>query len=479
MARLSRAELDHDRLYRQFLERNPEFDGQFLTGVLTTGIYCLPSCPARRPKPENVRFFRTPDEARRMGLRPCRRCRPDALYRGEAWYENIFERTAERVRRAPAEFADVSAIARAAGLSRTALNLLFQEHAHESAGVFLRRARVERAKQALATGRAPLEAMAESGFESSSAFHQQFAARTGLTPAAYARIGEDFTLRLPPRYRTREVLDFQGRDRESVSEAVTADGLRKCVSIGGKAAVIDISFRRGEAVCRTDAPDRYAAHEIATRMLGFESDPTLFERQHGGDEIFGPLIRRQAGLRIPLTADAWEALAWSVIGQQISLAAAVRLRREMIAAFGMRHASGMTAHPAASVIAELDPAALTRLRFPAFKAEYLIAAARALALFCIRLSREWSALHMAREMRRVRGIGPWTIQYSLLRGVGMADCLPASDAGVIRGLKQLAEKIQNEPNFKEPAAVQQLMARFLPFRSLATYHVWQSLKGTE
>ncbi|MCP4250656.1 MAG: DNA-3-methyladenine glycosylase 2 family protein, partial [bacterium] len=62
---------------QRFLNRDRAWDGRFLTGVLTTGIYCLPSCPARRPKPENVRFFTAESDARDAGLRPCKRCRPD------------------------------------------------------------------------------------------------------------------------------------------------------------------------------------------------------------------------------------------------------------------------------------------------------------------------------------------------------------------------------------------------------------------
>jgi AraC family transcriptional regulator of adaptative response / DNA-3-methyladenine glycosylase II len=72
-------------------------------------------------------------------------------------------------------------------------------------------------------------------------------------------------------------------------------------------------------------------------------------------------------------------------------------------------------------------------------------------------------------MRAVRGIGAWTIQYFLLRGVGFADCLPASDAGLMRGLGNLTGARPGE------TAVRELMAKYSPFRSLASYHVWRSL----
>ena len=134
---------DGDALYAQFLLRDHANDGKFLTGVLTTGIYCLPSCPAKRPKRENVRFFHDPDEARSSGLRPCFRCRPDSFYRGEEFHESLFEQTVARVLRNPGAFRAIPDLARAAGLSRTALNDLFREHAHESPGAFLRGVRVD------------------------------------------------------------------------------------------------------------------------------------------------------------------------------------------------------------------------------------------------------------------------------------------------------------------------------------------------
>ena len=63
--------------WQMVLDRDGSADGQFWYGVTTTGIYCRPQCPSRRPKPENTKFFMTPEAARAAGLRPCKRCRPD------------------------------------------------------------------------------------------------------------------------------------------------------------------------------------------------------------------------------------------------------------------------------------------------------------------------------------------------------------------------------------------------------------------
>jgi 3-methyladenine DNA glycosylase/8-oxoguanine DNA glycosylase len=189
--------------------------------------------------------------------------------------------------------------------------------------------------------------------------------------------------------------------------------------------------------------------------------------------MLGELFRRQHGLRIPLTPGPWEALAWAIMGQQISLKAAVALRRELIAALGARHSSGLRAHPDPAAVAELDVEALRALKFSRSKAEYLIAAAKAVASGELPIAnlRELSAKHSARLLGSVRGIGPWTIQYAFLRGFGFADCLPAGDAGLAQGLGRLCGERPDEPRIRET------MARFAPYRSLATYHIWASLKA--
>jgi 3-methyladenine DNA glycosylase/8-oxoguanine DNA glycosylase len=208
-------------------------------------------------------------------------------------------------------------------------------------------------------------------------------------------------------------------------------------------------------------------------MLGMDSDASGFERQFAGDPLLGALFHRQRGLRIPLTPEPWEALAWAIMGQQISLKAAVALRRELIAAIGLQHQSGLRAHPSAEAVGGMNVEALRKLKFSRSKAEYLIAAARAVASGELPMAdlRELSAKHSARLLGSVRGIGPWTIQYVFLRGFGFADCLPSGDAGLAQGLGRLSGQRPDAPEIRET------MSRFAPYRSLATYHVWASLKG--
>ena len=283
----------------------------------------------------------------------------------------------------------------------------------------------------------------------------------------------EFTLALPKGYRCREVLDFYARDPESVSERVSANTLIKCALIDGLPVVLEIDFTEDTALCASDAEDLAAAKRVVTRMLGIETDAEEFEKRFIDDPLLGPLIARQRGLRIPLTPDPWEALAWAIMGQQISLKVAVMLRRNLIAAKGSRHDSGLRAHPSSAVVATMNVAGLRELKFSGSKAEYLVAAARAIESGALPVH-EMHAMPVERAASlasAVRGIGPWTVQYFFLRGLGLLDCLPAGDAGLAQGLGRITGTRPSEKQIRE------MMGRFAPWRSLATYHVWVSLKG--
>src|SRR5512147_2436799 len=107
------------QMYARVLASDADYDGRFFTGVLTTGIYCLPSCKARKPKPGNVRFFPSADAARAFGLRPCRKCHPDDFARGADPVLETIEAVVTEVRATPAAFADARAVVRRSGFGTT------------------------------------------------------------------------------------------------------------------------------------------------------------------------------------------------------------------------------------------------------------------------------------------------------------------------------------------------------------------------
>src|SRR3954467_11377408 len=197
--------LARERMIDRMLASDPAYDGRFLTGVLTTGIYCLPSCRARKPKPENVRFFDNPESALRAGLRPCKRCRPDDFYQRYDPDQEIVETLIERMRRAPASFAGIEDLERVSGLGSSKLHELFRLHFHATPAQILGRARVEAAQRLLLTTDRPVADVAfEVGYEGLSTFNENFRRLAAMTPAAYRRLlgAAEFRLTLPHSYST-------------------------------------------------------------------------------------------------------------------------------------------------------------------------------------------------------------------------------------------------------------------------------------
>jgi AraC family transcriptional regulator, regulatory protein of adaptative response / DNA-3-methyladenine glycosylase II len=467
-----------ESMLERFFARDRASDGRFLTGVTTTGIYCLPSCPARRPLPENVRFFRTEEEARGAGLRPCRRCRPDHFYRRFDPELERAEGVAAAVRADPAGAGDAAALAASAGVGATRLNALFRRHFHLSPAAFLARERVAAACRALAAGAGVTEAAFAAGFESLSAFHLNFRRRTGLSPGAYRALGEarGFVLALPPGFRADAVLAYLGRDPLSPVERVSGAEAAKALRLEGAPAVLRMRFEGAAAGCAVEsaAPPSAAqmreAHAAAVRMLGLGGDPAAFERRMARRPELARLVAPRRGLRIPLTADPWECLAWAIVGQQVNLPFAYALRRTVVELAG-EGVDGMRAHPTAAAVAALDPADLAVRRFSRRKAEYLVDTARLVASGELTLDPAASATATERRLLEVRGIGPWTAQYFLMRGCGFADCVPAGDAALSAALARFFA-LEARPDAEGTRA---RMAPFAPFRSLATFHLWASL----
>ena len=462
--------------------RAGRFDGKFLVGVLTTGIYCLPSCGARQPKPENVRLFRTESEALAAGLRPCKRCRPDLYYRGEDSDLALFAALAARVRASPGEHADATALARTCGVSQTKLGELLRAHAHLTPAAWLRRERVRAACRALLeTQQRVVDVGHAAGFESESAFHRQFLALTRMTPGAYRGLNgaSVFMLQLPAGYRATEVLAYHARDPQGVGERVRGSTVVKALALGDDVALLEIELEPHVAWCRVhadaDVVERRiaAVHWAALRMLGLTLDVQSFETRAARDPRMGALTARRPGLRLPLAASGFDGLCWAIIGQQINVPFACALRRELLELAGTE-TFGMRAHPTPDRVAAIRVDELARRRFSRKKAEYLIGAAQ--AVVSGRLDADGlgdgSAVAAERDLTRLRGVGTWTARYMLMRGAGFADCAPVGDVALAAALQKLTAA-DERPG---PEQVEELMRPFAPHRSLATFHLWTSLK---
>ncbi|MGV3616601.1 MAG: DNA-3-methyladenine glycosylase 2 family protein [Fimbriimonas sp.] len=462
-------ELTREEMLAAMLASDAAYDGRFVTGVLTTGIYCLPSCRARKPKPENVHFFATFAAAREAGLRACLKCRPDAFERGESDQEqSALESLVAHVRQEPAAYPEIATLARALRIGETKLFALVRRHFHTTPADLLSEARVAEAQRLLRTTDATVAEVAYGvGFEALSSFYAHFQGRTGMNPSAYRRLagGQPFVLALPCPYQTAPFLRHLGRDAQSVTERVTGNLAEVAVWLEDQPAALTLTFDGDEVhVQAPRAP--YEAHALATRILGFAQDAAAFEAQavkNGHPE----LVRGREGLRIPQTPTFFDALVWSVVGQQVTLGFAYTLRRRLAEHLTEPMENGLRPPPTAAMVARMEETDLVAMQYSRRKAEYLLGIARAVPNLV-----GASATRAETTLQAVRGLGPWAANYVMMRGLGFGDCVPLGDTGLRAGLRKLHGR---DVEMKETAT---LMAPYAPHRSLATFHLWQSLHET-
>lgn len=182
-------DLDDDARWRIALAKDRRFDGCFVTGVLSTGIYCRPSCPARPPKRENVRFFARPEDAEAAGLRACLRCRPEAQARDEAAVAEALNLLQAAEQAVPLE-----RLAVVTGYSPTHFQKVFKRAVGLSPAAYQRVLRLERAADALSGGESVTEAIYEAGYSGPSRFYEA-SDRLGMAPSAWAAGGKGVTIR--------------------------------------------------------------------------------------------------------------------------------------------------------------------------------------------------------------------------------------------------------------------------------------------
>jgi AraC family transcriptional regulator, regulatory protein of adaptative response / methylated-DNA-[protein]-cysteine methyltransferase len=181
--------LSETQCWNAMMARDRSFDGRFFFGVVTTGVFCRPSCPSRHPMRQNVRFFRDAAEAEQAGLRPCRRCRP--LSDPQAAIKDLCRYLEEHCEERP----DLAALAARAGLSRFHLQRTFKAAVGVTPKQYLEAHRVGKLKKELRHAKDVTTAVYEAGFGSSSRVYERADSRLGMTPNQYRRGGGGVTIR--------------------------------------------------------------------------------------------------------------------------------------------------------------------------------------------------------------------------------------------------------------------------------------------
>ena len=440
--------------YEAVRGRDPRFDGVFFIAVLTTGIYCRPSCPATTPKRENVRFYPSAAAAQAAGFRACRRCRPDAVPGSAEWNlrADVIGRAMRLINDGVIDREGVSGLAARLGYSERQV----QRHLVAELGAGpLALARAQRAHTARVllqtTKLAATDVAFAAGFASVRQFNDTIREIYASTPTELrdsARKaerganggGSGISLRLAYRepYAREQIFDFIGvRAIPGVEEMVGERGdrvYRRTLSLEHGPGIAEVRERSSGGSwldCRLDLADLRgftAAIGRMRRLFDLDADPVAVAEYFATHPVLGPLSEKTPGLRSPGAADAEEMAIRAVLGQQITVAAARRLAGTLVAARGvpLPEPSGGLTHvfPGAQTLAEAD---FAELGMPESRKQTLRTISGALADGSVRLDPGADREQAQRELLALRGIGPWTAGYLRMRALSDPDVVLSGD----------------------------------------------------
>lgn len=477
---------DFEGRYRALESRDERFDGWFFVAVTSTGIYCRPSCPAMTPRRQNVRFYRTSAAAQLAGFRACKRCRPDATPGSPEWNvrHDLVGRAMRLIADGVVDRGGVGGLARRLHVSARHLHRLLTDEVGAGPLALARAQRAQTARVLIETTELPFADVAfGAGFASIRQFNdtvrEVFANSptelrrrvSGVVPTAPGAL----MLRLPYRapFDAGSLFAFLGaRAIPGVEETAAGGGYRRTLRLPNGWGVAELRPSNGHVACTlrlSDLRDLTAAVARCRRLLDLDADPVSVAAHLDGDPALGCLLERRPGLRVPGHVDGAELAIRTVLGQQVSVAAAATHAGRMVRDCGepLPAPDGTLTHlfPTSAAIAAADP---TLFKMPASRRATIMRLAMALADGQLDVDPGADRTELERRMLSIAGIGPWTASYVALRALGDPDVFLPTDLGVKHALLRLGRAT-------DPRAAAALAERWRPWRSYATIHLWASL----
>jgi AraC family transcriptional regulator, regulatory protein of adaptative response / DNA-3-methyladenine glycosylase II len=480
---------DFDRCYRAVQSKDARFDGWFVTAVLTTKIYCRPSCPVRPPFARNMRFYPTTAAAQRDGFRACKRCRPDASPGSPEWNVrgDVVARAMRLIADGTVDREGVTGLAARVGYTTRQLERLLQAEVGANPLALARAQRAQTARVLIETTELPFSDVAfAAGFSSIRQFNDTVRTVCDLTPTALrqrarARFGRGdvgaagaLSLRLPVRtpFAYEGLFGHLAASAVPGVEEVRNGAYRRTLRLPSGSGIVSLTPQPDHVHCQLildDFRDLSTAIARCRRLLDLDADPEAVVDALSTDTDLSALVAKAPGQRIPRTVDEPELALRVVLGQQVSLKAARTHARRIVSAYGLPVADvngGLThVFPAVEHLAEIDPA---HLAFPKSRQRSLITLIRALADGDVVLDAGCDWNRAREQLLVVPGIGPWTAEVIAMRGLGDPDAFPVSDLGVLLAAKQLGLPADPRPLTERSAA-------WRPWRSYATQHLWTAL----
>lgn len=460
--------------------RDRRFDGRFFVGVVTTGIYCRPVCPAVTAKTANVRFYATAASAADAGFRPCLRCRPETAPGSPAWLGSsaTVRRAMRLIEAGECVDSGTERLAERLGVSSRHLRRLFQRDLGTSPHSIASTHRLQLAKRLIDETTLPMTSVAEAaGYGSVRRFNAAIRACYARSPRELRRgrargPGElSLRLRLPEDYAATELLGFLAPRAVAGVECVDERGWHRSLRIDGSCGSLSVA-PEGEwlRVSLSGLPAAALPAALQRVRSVFDIDAPMPEIDAWLDRDPALFAVRARSCRVPGSVDVYELAVRAILGQQVSVAAATTLAARVVARYGepLEHApvpvNRLFPAPATLSRARFNGLGITGSRIAAIRE-----LSRAVAGGDIDVGFDAEPAALKRELMAIRGVGPWTAEYVAMRGLKDPDAFPAADLGLLSAMSALEDRGVPAGELKRRAE------QWRPWRAYAALRLWRHI----
>ncbi|MFD5240781.1 AlkA N-terminal domain-containing protein [Streptomyces tendae] len=475
---------DTERCVRAVQSKDARFDGWFFTAVLTTRIYCRPSCPVVPPKPTNMTFYPSAAACQQAGFRACKRCRPDTSPGSPEW-----NRRADLTARAMRLIADgvvdregVPGLAARLGYSTRQVERQLLAELGAGPLALARAQRAQTARLLIETTPLPMADIAfAAGFSSIRTFNDTVREVYALSPSELrTRAPRNrpaptapgaLSLRLPFRTPLNPDNLFGHLAATAVPgvEEWKDGAYRRTLRLPYGHGIVALTPNPDHIACRltlSDLRDLTVAISRCRRLLDLDADPTAIDDQLRADPLLAPLVDKAPGRRVPRTVDEAEFAVRAVLGQQVSTAAARTHAARLVTAHGdpVDDPEGGLTHlfPSTAALAAVDPETLAMPRTRRTTFTTLVAH---LADGSLNLGVETDWAETRARLLALPGFGPWTADVIAMRALGDPDAFLPTDLGIRRAAAELGLP-------STPAALTARAAAWRPWRAYAVQYLW-------
>lgn len=290
------------------------------------------------------------------------------------------------------------------------------------------------------------------------------------------------TIPLPDDFNMEANLGYLNRSENECMHDVLDGVITKCISIGGTPVLVRIHANQDKEIIvqflqhATDAPTRSAVAAYIREWFDLDTDLAPFYQMASTDALLKKAVDKAHGLRVIGVPDLFEALCWGILGQQINLAFAYTLKRRFVEKYG----SPITwenrmywAFPSFHKIAKLTVDDLRDIKMTARKSEYIIGIAQLMADHTLSKEKlmQMNFKEAEKTLTAIRGIGPWTANYVLMRCLRFTCAFPIDDVGLMRAIQHL-RGMKRKPT---KAEIMDFSQRWKDWEAYATFYLWRTL----